>query len=328
LLAPLALADLIWERSTRISGGTAFNRLRNLQTSGSIEAPIAVTIRIHGHFLARLQGKTEELFDLEKRTVTTLRHDRKTWSTVSFDEYRRAHAQPAVDGAQPDYSVDIRESGETRKLQDTNAPTATIRVTVDAADAEAKHKQPIELAAVVAYTDDDPKWAANAEAARKLSDELGVDLLTPDLAIALKPAAREALRRTTAETLKLTGGVLEEDLTIEGPASAVIDPKSLGKAAKKEAARMAGDEALSKIGHGLGSIFAGGAGGVASNGPAGSVPVPDKTPGPKIGGRSDQNEPQSNSPALLEVLVETTNYSTTDLPDAAFEIPAGYTQAP
>jgi hypothetical protein len=326
VIAPLALADLTWERDTRLTGGTALHRLRDLQAAGDLEAPVPCTIRIHGHWLARRQGPVELIYDLDQRTVTTLNHERQTYSTVPFDQYRAEHAAPAVSGAPPDYTVTSSPSNETHKFQDITAPAVIIRVSVDEAGAASKHQPPIEFAADVAYSGDDPGWPAAAAAARKLAGELGVDLLAPDLPIALKPVAREALRRVAAETLKLSGGVLEEELRIDGPLSAVIEAKALTKAAKQQAERQAGQAALSKLGRGLGSVLSGGAGGVISSGPAGNVPVPDKTPVPSIGRSRDENQPASNSTALLEVTVETTNFANTDLADSAFAIPSGYTQ--
>jgi hypothetical protein len=321
--APLLRADLTYQRSVRVTGGTALRLLRGTPSGDRLSDAAVTTLRLRGNKLARRSGQYEELFDLDARTVTLLDHAHKQYTVTSFDDYRAAHPAPARSAPAPEIQAESQAYSEERKFSAVEAREVLIHVTLELGT-DTEPKPPLEFSAETWVAAEAPGWPVLAEAAHKLADALGVDVLSVDLPVTLKPQALLAMRRLNEETLKLQGAVLEQNIRIDGPAASALDPQAERKVAQQEARRQAGEQALSKLGRGLGAVLRGGAGGAIANGPAGNVPVPDKSPIPKIGGASGASDDDSGTTATLILRATTQQYNNAELADADFAVPAGY----
>ncbi len=81
--------------------------------------PQLTTVALHGGRMLRKGVNHIEIIDVDKRTLTTLDTRNRTWSTMTFDQFRQALAAAAAAPAQqPDVNVSagIRSTGQTRTI--------------------------------------------------------------------------------------------------------------------------------------------------------------------------------------------------------------------
>lgn len=329
LLAIAALdAEVTCERKSQITGGTAARLVRGMPGGDDLLAGASETIYILGNKMLRTSEEIDELIDLDKQTVTAVRHDKKTYSVTSFDVYRAKleGAAKSTSDAEPDprgFDVRVKETSSTRTFHGLDTKGMSITVIIPPPASAKPDTKPLQFRMDLWIAPDVPGSAEASEFYGKLSEKLGPGAELHGLP-PMRPAMRQGMLRLMQEMHKLKGLVVEQGTTVTGPAGAGFDMDAARQVAKKEAVHQAGQTALRGMGR-FGSAIAGG---VLQSGPAGNIPPPDKTPVPGINGQP-QKAPQTvdlHGGSLLELTMTTTDFNNAPLAESKFSVPDGYSE--
>ncbi|MDQ2839559.1 MAG: hypothetical protein M3Y72_00650 [Acidobacteriota bacterium] len=104
LFQPLAKADVSYQETTQITGGSMVGLLKMAGTFSSqarqAAAPTTTNVAIHGNRMVRSNPHTTEIIDLDQRNMTFIDHDKHTYSVVTFEQMRQAMANAAAKAKQ------------------------------------------------------------------------------------------------------------------------------------------------------------------------------------------------------------------------------------
>lgn len=333
LFAALAMpawlsADIVCEQSVTIVRGAGNRILRGMQGVG-VGTPVSSKIYIHGDRMIRSTGKLDELFDLEHGTVTQIRHDKKTYSVLTFDQYGTALHLPAPGPRKPGeaaagevkFDSRVDDTHRTKKINDVVLNQMLIFVTQDLTDSQNPDGQPMEFTMDAWIASDAGGTDEFTEFNKRLAEKLGSSADMSQFPEGMTPAMRQGMIRLLEESQQLHGVLIEQSTRVTGPAGAGFDSGSSG--GKRDIGKQAKSGAT-KVGHGIGNIFGRVAGGVISNGPGGNVPVPDKSPIPTGHDADDAPRPMGESGDLLQMAVSTRNFNNAPMEESRFTVPADY----
>jgi hypothetical protein len=330
LLAALAMpvwlsADVACEQSVTIVRGSGKGLKHGLSSLGGGDSVTSKTY-VRGELMIRSVGKVDELFDLEHQTVTRIRHDKKTYSVLTFEQYGTALHLPAPAAGKPDahatgeakFDVRVDDPNRTKKLNGVELRQKLVNITQDLSDSPTPDAQPIEfimeawIASDEGDTDEFSRF--NKELAEKLGTSADVNLFPEGMT----PALRQGMIRLLGESQQLNGVLIEQTTRVTGPANAGFDSGSSG--GKRDIGKQAKSGAT-KVGRGIGNVLGRMAGGVISGG---TVPVPDKAPIPTGEGQDNGPQAKGESGDLLQMAVSTRSFSNSPVDESHFKLPADY----
>jgi hypothetical protein len=320
------LADVTSEQSTIIVRGSGNRVLRGLSVG---ETGISSTIYVHGERMLRTTGKLDELIDLELQSVTQIRHDKKTYCVLTFDQYRQAWHIPAPGATKPDapatggskFDLRVDDTNRTKRVNGVELRQMLINVTQDLSETPTPDAQPMEFSLEALIAPDNGGTDEFSEFNKNLAEKLGSSVDLSQFPVGMSAAMRQGLMRLIEESQQLHGVLIEQSTRVTGPAGAGFDSgpagqkRDLGKQTKSQAAR---------VGRGLGNVFGRVAGGVISNGPGGNVPTPDKAPIPTSQAPDDSARPKGESGDLIEMTVRVHSFNNEPVVDSRFALPADY----
>jgi hypothetical protein len=348
LLQPFALADVSYQETTRITGGSMMGmvKMAGAFSSQAKQAltPTTSTVLIHGSRMVRSNPRSTEIIDLDDQTITMIDHNQRTYSVMTFQEMQKAMAdaaahakgaQPtAADGPQMSFDAHISNNGATRQLdgQTANEMLVTITMTPNTADPNAKGG--MAATSEMWLIKDAPGMSEMREFNQRMAKELAVDMSASPMTsmLAAQPGGAQALEKLKKEAANVKGGmpvlqVTRVGMTIDGQplAAPSVAPlpqsQSQGQGStsaevgKEVATGTATEEAgsqLSRLGT-FGRALGGSTMGALMR------HTPSST-GPSQAANSDP----ATAAVMLESQSETSGFSAAPVDTSSFQIPAGY----
>jgi len=161
LAQQLAYADASYEHTSRISGGQFIDFLKNnpiiSKQMKALTEPTSEITMVHGNQKATVSKFTTDIYDLDKQVVIHIDNEKKTYSVVTFADYRKmmqemparmaqmqqqmkdaqAHAQQGQGKAPPsdlqyNFTASVSDPGVTKVINGKNAKQQilTLKMTV------------------------------------------------------------------------------------------------------------------------------------------------------------------------------------------------------
>ena len=144
LLQPFAFADVSYQETTRVTGGSMMGMVKMAGAFSSQAkqalAPTTSTVMIHGSRMVRSNPHSTEIIDLDDQTITMIDHDKRTYSVMTFQEMEKAMADAAAKakgakptpagGSQMSFNAHISNSGATRQLDGQTASEVLLTITM------------------------------------------------------------------------------------------------------------------------------------------------------------------------------------------------------
>jgi hypothetical protein len=355
LLQPFAYADVSYQETTEITGGSLQSMLKFAGAFSSqakqANAPMTSTIAIHGNRMARSNPHTTEIIDLDQQNITWIDHDKRTYSVMTFQQMQQAMANAAAKAkaqsntpdnsastgsAQMNFDAHVSSSGATRTIDGRPAKEALVTITMLANVNDGSNvKAGMAAASEMWLVSDVPGLDELRDFNQRLARELAVDASANSMSglLSAQPGGAEALAELKKEAAKMSGvpvlqvtrvGVSPDGKPLTAPSEAPVAQNKQGDSHAGAIGREIGtetgaDEASSQIGK-LGTF--GRALGNSSMGalmrhkPSGS----SKTASPA----APDNSGAAN--VLLESQSEMVNFSTAPVDLTSFQVPAGYKQ--
>ena len=349
LLPPLALADVSYQETTQITGGSMMGMARMAGAFSSqakqMLAPTTTTVLIHGNRMVRSNPHSTEIIDLDAQTITSIDHDKRTYSVMTFQQMEEAMAnaaakakssQPsAAQNSQMNFDAHISSTGATRQLDGETAQETLLTVTMIANTGDASAKGGMAATSEMWLIKDAPGMAEMHRFSERMTKELSMDMSASAMTslIAAQPGGAQALEELKKQSGKVSGypvlQVTRVGMTVNGqplPAPSVAPlPQSqnhgsaAGDVGKEVAAGTATQEAgsqISKLGTFGRALGGSSMGALLGHAPSKSAPAASTDVDPATAG------------VLMENKTETSGFSVAPVDTNSFQIPAGYKSIP
>ena len=143
LLQPFAKADVSYQETTQITGGSLQGMLKLagafISQAKQANAPITSTVALHGNRMVRSNPHSTEIIDLDQQTIVRfIDHDKHTYSVMTFQQMQQAMADAAAKArAQSKSSTDPIRTMHRCSWTHTSAPTERRAVLMGAMQKEA-----------------------------------------------------------------------------------------------------------------------------------------------------------------------------------------------
>lgn len=368
LAAPsLMFADFSYQQSTQITGGSLVSVVKTAGIFSSqarhITDPITSTVYVKGNRLANISTQRIEIIDLDKQTITTADPEKRTYSTMTFEQIRQKVAEaarkaeeerakhpeqnqaqsPAAGSSDVNTSFDVkvRKTGETKSVNGLNAEHAILTMMLNATNTKTSES------GAMGITND--IWLAPAPAGYaeirafyvRMAQEMGSSFtgsegLSMSKMLATQPGASQAMANLATEMQKLQGMPVLEIMRMGMTTNGQPLP------AASEIPLAASDSSSGSDTPGVGSVVKDTAVAAARDeairrtGRAGAISSlaggfggfggfgHKKKQAPPPEEKPATQAQQASSAVLLESKSESSNFSSAPIDDSHFEVPTGY----
>ena len=347
LLTPFALADVSYQETTQITGGSMMGLAQMAGAFSSAAkqalAPTTTAVMIQGNRMVRSNPHTSEIVDLDAQTMTMIDHDKRTYSTVTFQQITDAMANaaaktkgspaPAANSSQMTFDAHISSTGATRQLDGETAQETLLTITMLANTGDPSAKGGMAATSELWLIKDAPGMAEMHRFSERMAKEIEMDVTASSAMsslLASQPGGAQALEQLKKESGKVTGmpvlQVTRVGMSLDGkplaapsvlplPPSQNQGPNVAGQMGKEVAAGTATQEAGSQLAK-LGTF------GRALGG---------SSMGALMGHAQPKAAPSNAAPAdpatagiLMESQTQTSGFSVAAVAPNSFQIPAGY----
>ena len=358
LLQPLAFADVSYQETTQITGGSLQGMLKLAGAFSSqakqANAPITSTVALHGNRMVRSNPHSTEIIDLDQQTMTFIDHDKHTYSVMTFQQMQQAMANaaakakqqqassntaPASSGPQMTFAAHVSSNGSSRNIDGQDAKEALLTITMlsnanDGSNTKAGMAATSEMWLVHDVPGVDELRAFN----QRMAKELAVDGSANPMSglLSAQPGGAEAMAELKKEAAAMSGfpvlqvtriGVSADGQPLPAPSVAPLahsqgNGSGAGTITKEVATDTGTQEADSQIGK-LGTF-----GRALGGSSMGALMRHKPANPPKATPASTDNSAADSATAgvLMESQTEVANFSTAPADLTTFEIPAGYKQ--
>lgn len=321
LLPCAALADFSYQEKTQVTGGALLKMMRFMPGAGKIKEPVYSQVYLQQNRLARVSDREVDIIDLGKEMMLHIDLEKKTYSAITFDEYRKAVAAMAEKMAQQmgnknqqvvaDMRLSVRDGGENKVIQSLPAKLMKLHLEMDLKDPKSGQ--------IMTTTIDMDEWRTPRVAGYEqvqafymaFAEKVGMgpeSMRTMQLAMGQAGTA-EGMARLAKEASKLEGVPLVQVTRMMGLGIDMPDVEM------PTGAEMGGAAAESAAGAALGRLGRlGGLGGL------GRRKKQEEPPPPPRKADAAKKEPG----VLLEATTENSNFSTASVDPAKFAVPAGF----
>jgi hypothetical protein len=357
LLQPLAFADVSYQETTQITGGSLQGMLKLAGAFSSqakqANAPTTSTVVLHGNRMVRSNPHTTEIIDLDQQAMTFIDHDKHTYSVVTFQQMQQAMADAAAKAkaqsknstnsnnasdVQMSFSAHVSSNGTERHIDGQNAKEALLTLTMIANATDGSNAKGGMAATSEMWLVPDVPGAEELRAFnQRMAKELEIDTSANQMSglLSAQPGGAQALADLKKEAAKMSGlpvlqvtrvGVSTDGQPLPAPSVAPMAHSSDGGAnAGKVTGEVATDTGTQVASDQIGKL---GSFGRALGGSSMGALMRHKP-----SSSSNSVAPPSNSSGdaatagvLLESQTEIGNFSTGPVDQSSFEIPAGYKQ--
>lgn len=319
-LAPgAAMADFSYQEKTQVTGGSLLKMMRFVPGTGKIREPVYTQVYFQRNRSARVMDREVDIIDLDKELMIHIDLENKSYSAITFEEYRQAVAAMAERMAKQmgsdtqvvaDMRLSVKDSGESKAIQGMPAKLMKLHLEMDLKDQKSGQ--------TLTTTIDVDEWrtpqVAGHEQVRAFytafAEKVGMGPETMrSMQLAMGQAGTaEGMARLAKEASKLEGVPLVQVTRMMGLGAGIPDIDM------PSGAEVSGAAAESAVGGALGRLGRiGGMGGFGRRRKQ-EEPPQKKTEGPK------KAEPS----VLLETTSESSNFSTAAVDASRFTVPAGF----
>ncbi len=353
LLQPLAFADVSYQETTQITGGSLLGMLKLAGAFSSqakqANAPLTSTVALHGNRMVRSNPHSTEIIDLDQQTMTLIDHDKHSYSVMTFQQMQQAMANaaakakeqrapnsaPASSGPQMTFAAHVSSNGSSRSIDGQDAKEALLTITMlgDATDGS-NTKAGMAATSEMWLVHDVPGLDELRAFNQRMAKELAVDATAGQMSglLSAQPGGAQAMAELRKEAAAMNGfpvlqvtrlGVSADGQPLPAPSVAPLahnqgGGSGAGTVTKEVATDTGVQEADNQIGK-LGTF-----GRALGGSSMGALMRHKPANAPKAA--AAQPDDSAAAGVLMESQTEVANFSTAPADLTTFDIPAGYKQ--
>ncbi len=320
LLPATAPADFSYQEKAQVTGGALLKMMRFMPGAGKIKEPMYTQVYFQKNRSARVMDREVDIIDLGKEQMIHIDLEKKTYSVITFEEYRKAVAAMAEKMAKQmgsdtqvvaDMRLSVKDGGESKVIQGMPAKLMKLHLEMDMKDQKSGQTFTTTIDMDEWRTPQVPGHDQVRAFYIAFAEKVGMGpetMRTMQLAMGQAGTA-EGMARLAKETSKLEGVPLVQVTRMMGLGMGLPDVDM------PSGAEVTGAAAESAVGGALGRLGRiGGLGGFGRRKKQEEPPPQKKAEEPK------KAEPS----VLLEMTSESSNFSTAAVDASKFAIPAGF----
>lgn len=321
MLPCAAMADFSYQEKTQVTGGTLLKMMRFVPGAGRIKEPVFSQVYLQQNRMARVSDREVDIIDLNRELMLHIDLEKRTYSSITFEEYRRAVSAMAAKMAQQmgnknqqaiaDMRLSVSDGKESKVIQGLPAKLMKLHLEMDVKDQRSGQ--------TMTTTIDVDEWRTPKVAGYEqlqafymaFAEKVGMGpqaMRIMQLAMGQAGTA-EGMARLAKEASKLEGVPLVQVTRMMGLGMNIPDVNMpSGEEMSGAAAESAAGAALGRMGR-LGRL-----------GGFGRRKRPEEAPPTQQKADAAKNEPS----VLLEATTENSNFSTAAVDSGKFAVPAGF----
>lgn len=330
-----AWADFSYDQVSTMTGGSMLRMMKMIPGGGKATQPQTSRILLKGNKLATLAQDSISVIDIDAETMTSIDLKDKKYSVITFDEFRQAmkamaekmSQQKGAEGAQMDFDVKVDQTGQAKTIDGMATKQFIMTLTTKIKDQSSGQTMNMDMVSDMWLA---PRIAGYEQVQQfyaRMAEKMGwVPGMMNNPMMMGQRGYSEGMAKMIKEASKLEGVPVFQITTMQGPGGMpggeMPQMPNVGEAASDSARRSAENSASSQISRATGRL--GGLAGGALGGfgrrkkqEAEQAPPPEQPPA--------QAQPSKPSP-LMEVTVESRNFSTAAVDASQFAVPAGFKQ--
>ena len=355
LLQPLVHADVTYQETTKITGGSLKSMLKLAGAFSSqarqAEGTTVTTISLHGNRMVRSNSHTTEIIDLDQRAMTFIDHDKHSYYVVTFQQMEQAmtnaaakakqqgpavsRQQSSAGDAQMSFKAHVSSNGSTRTIDGMQAKEALLTVTMladanDGSNVKAGMAATTEMWLVPEVEGMKELRSFNERMAQELSFDTAATQMSGMLAA--QPGGAEALADLKRESLKMRGlpvlqvtrvGISTDGQPLPPPSVAPMpDTQDNSSGAGNVTREVATDTGTQTANSELGKLGTFG----RAFGSATIGAFTRHKPSTQAASPSSSPSDAATAGVLLESQTSVDHFSTAPADTSGFDVPAGYKQ--
>jgi len=303
-LCALAEADFSYTQTRKTTGGMMASMAGNA-------GPQASKISFKGQKIRMDDGKTATIIDLEAQTITTIDTAQKKYTVKSLQD---------VTGAASDVSakMDVKETGRKKVVNGFNANEMVLTMEVNSP--QARGMGPMQMEMEMWISPDVP----GASEVRDFYKKNGDKFPWRALAGGANPSMASAIAELQKKMSTMNGVMVEQVIRVKAPAG--MGGMARGGAAGSTPAGPSAAQ-MQQMQAGMEKARAQLEAMAAQGGPAAEIAKQQLArmgPAPGAGGAAPASPASSGS--LMEMTMDSSDFSTAKIPDSVFTVPEGYTK--
>ena len=346
LTAAMALAlpvqaDFSYEQTSQITGGSMLRMMKMIPGGGKATQPQTSRILLKGNRLATVSQDSISVTDIDAETMTNIDLKEKKYSVITFAEMREAMKamEKKMQGSKTDqpameFSVKVDATGQTKPIDGLATKQFIMTLTTGFKDQQSGQTVNMDMVSDMWLA---PKIAGYEQMQQfyvRMAEKMNwvPGMMSANPMMMGQKGASEGMAKMVKEASKLDGIPVFQVMTMQGmggmpggspgemppmPNAGDVASDSAKRTASQEAARTASPT-------GFGGLAGAAAGGLL--GGFGRKKKPAEPP-PAEQAQTQQAPAAPEKPApLMEVTVQSKNFSAAPVDAAPFAVPAGFKQ--
>ena len=317
MTACILSADFSYEQNSRITGGMMAGAMKMAAVfSKQAREPIHALVGVKGDRMIHLSSTHGTIIDLNKETITTVDFQKKTWSVMTFAEMEQAMKQMSEkmkekqSDADMKFKVSVNPTGQAKDIGGMATKEMIMKMEMEMTDQKSGQQGSMIITTDMWVA---PKVAGYDEV-RQFYQRMStkINWAPGQMGGMGRPDMSKGMAEVVKETSKLDGMPVYETIRMggDGTQAQAAAPGEQPKQEQQKPQPSAG----SAIGSALGGKF-----GLGRK----KKPADEQQQAPPA---DAQQQGQGDAGLLMEMVTETSNFSSAPMDPAKFEVPAGFKQ--
>jgi hypothetical protein len=314
-------ADFTYRETTTITGGAMLSMMKVVGVfSKQAREPVQSTVSVKGDRMVHRSQQHATVIDLAAQTVTTIDMQRKTYTVMTFEEYRRMMEQMSQkmhqsqdQGGKMEFKVSATEPGNTKEIAGYQTKEMVLRMEMQATDQKSGQQGSMVISSDIWLA---PSVAGYQEV-RAFYTRMGEKL-------AFNPGG--GMFASSPEASKNMGELYKEIGKLDGiPVLQTISMGGMGQPGSGDASAQPGSGGQQQQQQQPAARPSlGGALGGALGGKFGLGRKKQQDDQASTGQQSQQQQGGGNPGSLMEATTEMSGFSSDPVDESNFAVPAGF----
>jgi len=293
-LGAAAHADFSYTSTRKTTGGMMASM------GGAATAPQTSKLYFKGQKMKTDTGTTATILDFEAQTITTLNSTQKTYTVTGFNDVAAGARQAEIEA-----KVDIRETGQKKTINGYNASELVMTMEVDSP--QARQMGPMQMEMDMWISPDVPGYREMHDFYERNANKFPWASLTASTGPGMQKAMADMMKKMAAMHGVQVESVMRMKSAGGAPGSPAAGPSGEQMAQMQQAMAQACPQMQAMI---------------AKGGPAAAMIKQqyDKM----CGGAAASPASAGSSNYLMEMTMDSSDFSTAAIPDSVFAVPADF----
>jgi hypothetical protein len=311
------LADFSYEQTTQLTGGALLSMMKFAgafsKDGRKLTHPMPETVSVKGHRMVSKNPDSATIIDVDQETITTLDYAKRTYSVVTFEQMKQQMAamQERVRTnakGQGSFDVKLNDTGKTKSINGTDTREVIVTMAMSGSDEKSGSQGTMNVATDMWIAPSITGYAEARDLHRSMAEKIG--WAPGQNALLNRPDVAKAMAELYKNGSKLDGMPMTSNINIGANVQSAADGD---RAATANPPREQSAASQSSPGEGLANML-GGRFGLGRN------KKKDNN------GNADRDGSSSSPGALLEMTTNVTSFSSLEVNEVFFQVPAGFTK--